>query len=184
MLSVHNSDGETPDEPIILAGTPTGRRTADALLRDLLHLALHYSGAHRGALLLVEDDTLRTLASSSREGNRADQLPSSLLQHVRLCGEPVSIDDVDAAHNFETDPYGKAGPARCALALPVACRDELVGVLYLEHRDEPGRFPRARITVLEQFVAQAAISLDNARLAARLEDQERAIGEQVLARGP
>ena len=56
--------------------------------------------------------------------------------------------------------------ARSILCLPLLNQAKLIGVLYLENNLAPRVFTPARIAVLKLLASQAAISLENARLAA------------------
>jgi C4-dicarboxylate-specific signal transduction histidine kinase len=61
--------------------------------------------------------------------------------------------------------------------LPIVTQAKLVGVLYLENNVAVGAFTPARAAVLDLLAAQAAISLENARLYADLQRSEAFLAE-------
>ncbi|MEH1932784.1 MAG: GAF domain-containing protein [Nostoc sp.] len=58
------------------------------------------------------------------------------------------------------------------LCLPILNQGRLVGILYLENHLTSGVFTSNRILVLNFLCTQAAISLENARLYANLQQSE------------
>ena len=74
------------------------------------------------------------------------------------------LDDT-APHAFAADAYIRAQHARSILCVPLLNQAKL-GVLYLENTLTPHVFTPSRLTVLKLLASQAAIALENARLAA------------------
>src|SRR5262249_17521596 len=68
---------------------------------------------------------------------------------------------------FANDPYFADARPRSVLCMPVRLRAGSVALLYLENELVPGTFTPERLFALELLAAQAAISLQNARLLAR-----------------
>jgi diguanylate cyclase (GGDEF)-like protein len=75
------------------------------------------------------------------------------------------------------------------LCLPVVGRGQLLGVLYLENNLTTNGFPPESVDLLSMLASQAAISLENARIYARLEElvgrrtaELEATNEQLKAR--
>ena len=64
------------------------------------------------------------------------------------------------------DAYIRAPHARSILCVPLLNQAKLTGVLYLENTLTPHVFTPSRLTVLKLLASQAAIALENARLAA------------------
>ena len=69
-------------------------------------------------------------------------------------------------------PICAAGTARSVFCLPLLRQGKLAGVLYLENTQAACAFTPDRIAVLELLAAQAAISLENARLYGDLRESE------------
>jgi PAS domain S-box-containing protein len=91
----------------------------------------------------------------------------------------VILDDALAQNPFSSDEYICRKHARSLLCLPLVKQAKLIGVLYLENNLASHVFTPARITVLELLAAQAAISLENARLYNDLREREARIRRLV-----
>src|SRR5262249_53346328 len=79
------------------------------------------------------------------------------------------------------DAYLRSGAARSVFCLPLLRRGELGGVLYLENSQATYAFTPDRIAVLDVLAAQAAISLEKARLYGELKEREARIRRLVDA---
>src|SRR6185369_6847888 len=94
------------------------------------------------------------------------------------------LDDASVPNAFSHDEYIRQKAPRSVLCLPLMRRDDLIAVLYLENNLASHVFTPARQTVLDVLSSQAAISLQNAELYARLEEEnaERRQSEAALRR--
>ena len=103
--------------------------------------------------------------------------PSALIYFAERSRTALIV--TDGAHDprFADDPAVRRRGTRAALCLPVMIHGVLVGALYLEHNSLPGAFTPQRIEVLEILAAQAAISLQNARLIADVRRTSRELRE-------
>ena len=148
------------------------------------------AGAERGALLLMRSDALQVeaQATSGRAGVAVDlrrtrvcedELPETVIQYAIRTRTSVILDDATLSTLFAGDPYVQRGRPRSMLCLPLVKQATLVGLLYLENSLTPGVFTAERVTVLELLAAQAAISLENARLYADLREREDRIRQLV-----
>ncbi|TMQ05224.1 MAG: GAF domain-containing protein [Deltaproteobacteria bacterium] len=143
----------------------------DLLSRTLLRFVLEEGGARRVVLVTSRDGEIEIAAEA-----RVDQpsvpaddarVPRSLLSYVLRTQEPVLLDAVADAGRFASDPYFADTHPRSVLCLPVRLRADAVALLYLENDLIPGTFNPDRLLALELLAAQAAISLENARLLER-----------------
>ena len=153
----------------------SGEIVLERLLRALMSLLLEAGGGQHGGLLLVRDGELSLEAEAAFEGANisvkwprcgagATHLPASIINTAWHTGEVVVLDDAAARGRFAADPYVVERRLRSALCLPILRQAEVVGVLYLENNLVAGAFTSDRIAVLQILAAQAAISLQNARL--------------------
>jgi PAS domain S-box-containing protein len=153
------------------------------LLDVLMRVVLEAAGAQAAWLVLARD---RKLALAARavvddggvqvdhpgDAALAAELPLSILNYVRRSRERVLLADAAAPGPFAADAVLAGRGARSVLCLPVLHQAELIALLYLENRLVSDAFTRDRLAVLELLAAQAAISLENARLyAAQREGQ-------------
>lgn len=159
----------------------------DRVVGRLMELTLENAGAQRGALVLRGPEGLSVAARVSVEGASIEtglsvplahsrDLAITVVEYVARTGEGVTVADAKAEARFAGDPYLGAQPVRSILALPLTCRGQQMGVLYLEHRDTPGAFPAGRVQLLSVLASQAAISLENAR---HYDEVERRVAERT-----
>ena len=95
--------------------------------------------------------------------------------------ESLILADASEQNPFSSDPYIRRHHARSILCLPLINQGKFIGVLYLENNLTPRVFTLTRIAVLKLLASQAAISLQNTRLYADLEEREAKIRRLVDA---
>jgi signal transduction histidine kinase/GAF domain-containing protein len=165
------------------------------LIGKLVRIAMEHAGAERGLLVLQRDGRLKieAIAATGREGIEvtvkeievtASDLPLSMLHYVIRTREGLVIDDASTASLHAEDDYVRRRGVRSALCLPIINQANLIGALYLENNLTPRAFAFDRVAVLEMLAAQAAISLENARLYSDLqqENNDRRRVEEDLRR--
>jgi PAS domain S-box-containing protein len=153
------------------------------LIETLMTIALENAGADRGLLILpqvegyrveVEAQTRRT-GVEVRLGRSAIEeaaCPESLINYVIRTHKSVILDDGSRPGIDFKDAYLRDGAARSVFCLPLLRRGQLGGVLYLENSQATYAFTPDRIAVLDVLAAQAAISLEKARLYGELKERE------------
>ncbi|WP_437331217.1 AAA family ATPase [Sorangium sp. So ce381] len=158
--------------------TISGEIVLDKLLRTLLTVVLEQGGAQRACLVLYQDERLsigaeaileesgevKTLLPCSSEG-APQRVPMSLVRYAQRTKERVILSPTEAfAGKFSGDEYFARHKPRSVLCMPILRQAEVAGLLYLENDLLAGAFPPERLTALSLLAAQAAISLENARL--------------------
>ncbi|MBD2579514.1 ATP-binding sensor histidine kinase [Oscillatoria sp. FACHB-1406] len=146
----------------------------DRLLSTLMRVVLESAGAERAALILPEGGLWSIAAIASvRETETvrasipletATELPVSLVRYVKRTLKTLAIDDASADPTWAGDPYINEQQPKSLLCAPLLDRGKLLGLLYLENKVMAGAFTSDRVEVLNLLCAQAAISLENARL--------------------
>jgi predicted ATPase/signal transduction histidine kinase/tRNA A-37 threonylcarbamoyl transferase component Bud32 len=149
----------------------------DKLVATLFRIVIEQGGAQKGYLVIVRGPEASIEASAwlDEEGVRArvlppspvtssKLLPTSLVRAVLQTGRRVLLDDATRPNAFSTDEYMLRAAPRSVLALPIVRHGEVVGLLYLENNALPGAFTLDRLAALELVAAQAAISLEIAKL--------------------
>ena len=151
-----------------------------ALLDRMLGILVENAGAERGFLLLAHDESLRVEAASGAETSLAgraeptplaqcDELPVGVVQYVARTGSEVVLTDAAAEGMFQTDPYVCQQQVRAVLCVPLVSQGKQLGVVYLDNNLTSGAFTAERLEVVRLLCAQAAISIENARLYGELE---------------
>jgi PAS domain S-box-containing protein len=168
----------------------SGEMVLEKLIDTLMRTAIEHAGAERGLLILQRGNERRVEAEARVNGDSvivcqkeaaASAVPESIVQYVTRTKENVILDDAAAQNPFSADNYIRGRQARSILCLPLIHQGKLTGVLYLENNLTPHVFTPTRIAVLKLLASQAAISLENTRLYADLEERENKIRRLVDA---
>ncbi len=160
------------------------------LIDRLMTIVLENAGADRGLLILPRGDEYLVRAEARTTDDRAEVTlrqeplkpasgPESLIRYVIRTHESVILDDVSTPNLFSADDYFALRQPRSILCFPLIKQRELIGVLYLENSLAPHVFTADRLAILELLGAQAAISLENARLFSDLSDREAKVRRLV-----
>jgi Nif-specific regulatory protein len=153
----------------------------EGLLRRLMQIALENAGAERGLLLLERRGELVIEAEGVTDGSevRVRQsapleeapLAQAVVHYVRRTGESVVLDDATADERFAGDPYVARARPRSVLCVPIVHQGRVRGLLYLENNLTTGAFTADRLEIMRILSAEAAISLENARLYAEMKQE-------------
>jgi len=163
----------------------------DQLIATLMQVVLENAGAETGALILLEDDQVTVVAqcSGSRQCNLekiavADcaTIPVSVIYSVERTQETLVFDDAVSEASVSTNSYIQHQQTRSLLCMPILKQNQLVGILYLENNLSTGVFTSDRLQVIKLLMAQAAISLENARLYEQLADYAETLERNVEQR--
>ncbi|MEH1872014.1 ATP-binding sensor histidine kinase [Nostoc sp.] len=148
----------------------------DQLIASLTQIILENSGAKKVVLLLQEENTwqVRAITSSDRKEiqtilipqllDNCQDIPMTIINYVKNTQETVVI------NNSQTDIPGVIGKymlekqPKSVLCTPIINQGLMVGILYLENQLTQGVFTSDRLSMINLFSYQAAISLENARL--------------------
>lgn len=154
----------------------------DKLLATLLQTVLENAGADKGALLLPQEQDwlVRAVATLDQPvqvqaiafSDNTD-LPHSLIHKVKRDLQPIVLVDAVAHPTWATDAYIEQQQPKSVLCMPILHQGKLVAILYLENRVAVSAFTRDRVELLNVLCTQAAISLENARLYAHMQDNQR-----------
>jgi formate hydrogenlyase transcriptional activator len=94
----------------------------------------------------------------------SEAVPQSVVQYVRRTAQDVVVGDATADERFGADPFVTRSQPRSILCVPVSHHGRLGGILYLENDLTANAFTPERTEMMRILAAQAAISLENARL--------------------
>lgn len=168
----------------LAVGIKAARALSEEVLLDRLvetlmtHLMIH-AGADHGVLMMADAGELQIAATGRVIGGEvsiemdgpaltADQAPLSILNATTRTRKPLVLDDasLERPEAHRADLSRRA--ARSILCLPLLKQGTLLGLVYLENSLVPGLFSSQRLAILEILASQAAVSLETARLYARL----------------
>ncbi|MUG96514.1 AAA family ATPase [Scytonema sp. UIC 10036] len=145
----------------------------EELLTTLLQVVMENAGAKKAALLVLQQGNLFLEAMATiNEGvtlgpvplSSSEIIPIALVNYVKNSFKTVVLDDATAQNDFMTDQYLMQQQPKSVLCTPILHQGQLIGLLYLENKLTIGAFTSDRLEVIQLLCAQAAISLENARL--------------------
>ncbi len=172
---------EAMDTPLDIATVMKATRAITSeivledFLRELVRIAIENAGAQQGLFLQDVHGQLIVAAQGSVDAGAVNVVGAKLLvsdapvslaviSYVRQTGESVVLGDALADERFADDPYIMSTRARSILCVPIVHHGRLSGMLYLENNLAADTFTADRIEMLRILSAQAAISLENAKL--------------------
>ncbi|MBC7502556.1 MAG: diguanylate cyclase [Herminiimonas sp.] len=168
----------------------------ERLLKRLMLVAVESAGAQRGILLLKKgNDWFLEAEKSDAQGeakvmqsialDTAQQdtspVPLSLFHYVAHTKASVVLHDASKDKLTANDPYVQNNASRAVSIVPILHQGDLMGMLYLENNAVSGAFTEGRLEVLHLLASQAAISIENARLYADMEERVAARTSELKA---
>ncbi|NES20699.1 MAG: AAA family ATPase [Symploca sp. SIO3E6] len=171
----------------------------DQLLAKLMKTLIENGGAQTGLMIIekdgqwvieaegkvdVDDVTLlRSLPIDSIDTDtQTPLLPVTIINYVARTQENVILNNAIDEEQFTLDPYIVAHQPKSILCTALLNQGKVSGIVYLENNLTTNAFTSDRIEVLRILSAQAAISIENARLYTQLEDYNRNLEQRVEER--
>ena len=154
----------------------SGEIVVENLMTTLMRVVLESAGARKGYLVVERTGRLfvHCRASFEPEFNAAcvpaplelmgTELSIHIVRYVHRTRERVVLDDASGTGMFARDDYVVSNRVRSLICLPVFYQAHLIAVLFLENNLITGAFTPDRLAVIDILAAQAAISMENARL--------------------
>ncbi|MEG4007225.1 AAA family ATPase [Microcoleus sp. Pol11C1] len=144
------------------------------LLSSLLSIVIENAGADKCVLTLLRDERLLIKGSITKGRNpvvlqripveESQEIPLKLIYKVKHNNQAVVLVNATADPTLANDPYIMRQQPKSILCSPILHQGKLMGILYLENSLAIGAFTSDRVELLNLLCAQAAISLENARL--------------------
>ncbi len=162
-----------------IARTINSIRESDPLLNKILDLALETLEAERGFIMLYSENSLETVVA--RNIARKDILGETTISRssameVARSGKPlvVSRTDDDLASHQSVVEFKISS----LLCVPLAVKGKILGIVYIDSRSGIV-FSDDDLEFLVSFADLAAIAIDNARMAEKLEEKNVYLQKQV-----
>lgn len=168
----HNLDLSTVME---VSQIISGEIMLDRLLSKTMHMSIANAGAQRGFLILETQGRLSVQASEDVETgakevlqnlpvDQSHDLSAAIVNYVCHSREPVILNNAMQEGAFVNDPYVVSHRCKSILCLPILNSGKLAGILYMENNLTSEVFTPQHLEILNLISAQAAISIQNARL--------------------
>ena len=160
--------------------TISGEIDLDRLLDRTMEIVLENAGADRGLLILDRSGTwmVEIEGESGTEGGMGrpsvplgeyPDVARSIAEFALRTGEVVLVDDAPRSELYGRDPHVVRTHPRAVLCGPIVLQGRPIGLVYLENHVTGGAFTSDRLRLVEALAAQAAISIENARLYDRVQ---------------
>ena len=157
------------------------------LINRMLQRAATTTGAQHVGLYLKQDN-FWCLSALCQRGTvkevlvQPESIPTSILNYCLNSRNTLVLKDACMEGEFVVDDYICDNKIRSVLCIPLLVRNEVVGVLYLEHNEASHLFTAQRCQVMELLTNQFAITYKNADFFKQLELQNEALEEAVAHR--
>jgi predicted ATPase/signal transduction histidine kinase/CheY-like chemotaxis protein len=164
----------------------------DRTISNLLNIVIANAGADKCILLLQEENELQVIAKV--EVGQTPQLVApiplsgsaelvmSLVNRVKNGLKPLILVNATEEAELSGDLYLQQHQPQSILCLPILHQSHLVGILYLENQLTTDAFTHDRINILQLLVAQAAISIENAKLYGKVKASMEQLEQRVVER--
>jgi len=159
------------------ARTISSKIMVEDVLKEVLEATVKNAGANRGMLLLNNEGKLiieaefesgKDAVLSSIPFANSLKAPEKIVNYAARSMKTIVLDDSMRDSTFSMDPYIIEHKPLSILCSPIINKGDYIGLLYLENNLVKGAFTAERIQILDVLAAQAAISLENARLYRRV----------------
>ncbi|MCB0166358.1 MAG: AAA family ATPase [Anaerolineae bacterium] len=178
----------------------SGEIVLDKLLATLMKIVIESAGAQRGCLILeqeaqvpgeagqwvieaeakteaggeIEITALQAIPIQSiQASSTVSPLPTAIINYVARTQENIVLNDAVNEGDFTGDSYVVQCKPQSILCAPLINHGQLLGMLYLENNLTIGAFTANRLEMLQLLSAQAAVSLENARLYTGIVEREQ-----------
>ena len=149
------------------------------LLEKIMMVVLECSGAEHGYLLQQVDAEWQRVAECRINEKMPEKILHTPLEKIsRICQgivhyvgrtlDSVVLDDAQLSAEFKDLPEVAESSLRSLLCVPIMRQTDLIAVLYLENNLSSGVFTADKVHTIELLSLQMAISIENARLIARI----------------
>ncbi len=175
----------------------SGEIELDKLLVNLMQVLIENAAASKAVLILPHSDKLviEAIALSTNTVinllqsipiEESQDIPLNLInyvsrkrEHVIFNDSKLKIDDSKSQNPNLTDPYIIQNQPKSLLCNPILKQGRLIAILYLENNLTTGAFTNDRLQVINLLCSQAAISLENARLYQKSQENAQQLEDSI-----
>jgi adenylate cyclase len=142
----------------------------EEVLRRVMDTIIELTGAERGFLMLIDDETGELEFKVAREMDRKTiddssfQISRTIVRQVASDGVPIVTTNAQADPRFRAQESVVSYSLRSILCVPLRVKDKITGVVYADNRIKHGLFGDRDRDLLAAFANQAAVAIENARL--------------------
>lgn len=158
----------------------------DELLERLLHIAIEGAGAQTGQVVLQREEGLfvEAMADAGDDAVLVAHRPLAdatamcipVVQTVLRRRAPIVIADALEDPQFARVPDVRDRRPRAIVCMPIAAKDRLLGVLYVENNLQPAAFAPEQVRLLSLMASELAVGVERARLSGMARQNREALG--------
>lgn len=139
------------------------------VLNVVMDTMIKITGAERGFLMLMDDETGELTVQAARNINRqtiqdSSEVSQSMIDDVFDSGEPLLTTNAQNDPRFANRQSIISYNLRSILCVPLNLKDDTIGVMYADNRVTAGIFRESYRDLVSAFANQAAVAIENARL--------------------
>ena len=112
----------------------------------------------------------------------SQEIHNTIINYVKRSLKPAVFDYAIKHPDFIGDSYLIEHESKSLLCMPILNQGKLIGILYLENNLIIGAFTKNHLDIINLLVTQAAFSLKNAQLYAKLADYSHTLEQKVEQR--
>ncbi len=149
-------------------------RDQRSLLDKIINVAFQLLAADNAVLFLVDQRTgalVPQMVRNRRKDSEEVILSETVLKRVIETRQAVLTADAIIDSRFKSSESIVAQGIRSAMAVPLLTKGDLKGVLFLDTRERTNAFSEKDLKILSGIASQAAIALENADLARKIETE-------------
>ncbi len=145
----------------------------DEVLKQVMDAVIELTGAERGFLMLVNQDSGKLDLRAARNIDHVSidkkdmEVSQTVIQTVIKNGQGVVSTDAQRDPRFAGQDSIVFFALRSIMCAPLRARGQVIGVIYVDNRAQTGIFTNDDLDLLSTFATQAAIAIENARLYTR-----------------
>ena len=147
-------------------------RDQKSLFDKILNVAFQLLAADNAVLFLVDErsgELEPQMVRNRRKDSEEVVLSETVLKRVIETRQAVLTADAILDSRFSSSESIVAQGIRSAMAVPLLAKGALKGVLFLDTRERTNAFSEKDLKILSAIASQAAIALENAELARKIE---------------
>ncbi len=161
-----------------------GPRPLDELMRRAVDRAIRVTGAERGILLLATGGVLDAAVVRDADGHDmplGERYSQTVVQKVWTSGEASLTMDTADAHTTSLSESIVALRLLSVMGVPMPISGRNTGVLYVDSTARVKEFTQSDFALLKALGGLVALAVENARLLAEKEEQDRLKRELLAA---
>lgn len=148
-------------------------RDQKSLLEKILTVAFQLLAADNAVIFLVDEGNQLVVKAVKRRKETEEEVTVSdtVLQRVAQTRQAVLTADAIFDSRFSSSESIVAQGIRSAMAVPLLTKGVLKGVLFCDTRERTNAFSHKDLEILSGIASQAAVALELAEMARKLEDE-------------